>query len=387
MKKTIIILAAILLLTSCKNKKEHKTDDGHNHSETSSVKEENHDNDESIQVTKAQFESSKMELGSLSEQDFPEIVKTTGMIDVPPQSKEIISSFYGGFIKKSSLLIGDTVRKGQAVVTIENPDFVDMQQNYLETKEQISYLKSEYERQKTLYAEKITSQKSYLKAESEYKRKVAILNGLRKKLKMLNISPSSVEQGNITSTITLYSSISGSVSKINVSKGTHIAPADEIMEIINTNHIHIELAVFEKDAMKIKKDQVIRFSIPEISKEIYEAEVHLVGKSIDEQTRTIKVHGHLHKKSKTKFDLGMFVEANIETTSKKAIAVPEDAITEQEENFIVLKQIKEEDDTFTFEPIEVKIGKKYNGFVEIITDKIQKKDKLLIKGGYSLVGA
>ncbi len=388
MKTIYTILIAIVLLTSCKeeNKTEHKKDDDHNHQETSSTKEEHHD-DKEIKVTQAQFESSKMELGSLTEQNFPEIVKTTGMIDVPPQSREIISSFYGGFIKNSKLLIGDNVRKGQAVVTIENPDFIDMQQNYLEVKEEINYLKSEFDRQKMLFDEKITSKKKYLKAESDYKIKVATLKGLHKKLKMLNINIANVEQGNITSTITLFASISGSISKINVSKGTHISPADEIMEIINTNHIHVELAIFEKDAMKIKKDQLIRFKIPEISNETYEAEVHLVGKSIDEQTRTVKVHGHLHHKTKTKFDLGMFVEADIEIKSEKAIAVPEDAIIEDGEHLVILKLEKQENNSYIFEPIEIKIGKKYNGFVEILNNSITKTDKILTKGGYYLVGA
>jgi len=382
MKTIKILTIAILFFTSCKNEKSTNTT---SENKVTTVQETHEDED--IKITKAQFESSKMELGKLSKQDFPEVVKTTGMIDVPPQSVEVISSFYGGYIKKSSLLIGDKVRKGQAVVTIENPDFVDMQQNYLEVKEEMVYLKSEFERQQTLFAEKITSEKKYLKAQSEYKRKVATLSGLRKKLKMLNISPSSVEQGNITSIITLYSTISGSISKINVSKGTHISPSDEIMEIINADHIHIELKVFEKDAMKIKKGQEIRFKIPEVSDKFYDAEVHLVGKSIDEESRTVKVHGHLHHKTKNRFDIGMFVDAEIETVSNKSMALPETAFIEEGEHKVVLKLEKQKNDTYVFKPIDVEIGKTYKGFTEILSDNIKESDTILTKGGYSLVGA
>ncbi len=381
---TYILITTIILFTSCKKEKDHNKNDGYQNETTKS--EDSHE-DEDITVTTAQFESSKMQLGKLSKQDFPEVVKTTGMIDAPPQSIEIISSFYGGYIKKSNLLIGDIVRKGQAVVTIENPEFVDMQQNYLEVKEEIGYLKSEFERQKTLYSEKITSEKNYLKAASNYKRKKATLNGLRKKLKMLNINLSNVEQGNMTSTITLYSSINGSISKINVNKGTHISPADEIMEIINIDHIHIELKVFEKDAMKIKKGQEIRFKIPEVSDEYYDAEVHLVGKSIETDSRTVKVHGHLHHKTKNRFDIGMFVDAEIETVSNKSMALPETAFIEEGEHKVVLKLEKQENGTYIFEPIEVKVGKTYKGFTEILSDNIKETDTVLTKGGYSLVGA
>lgn len=378
-----ILIITILFLSSCKNK-QAETEDKHVHLETEHSDNENH---EEVKITKAQFESSKMQLGSLTKNDFPEVVKTTGMIDVPPQSVEIISSFYGGYVKKSSLLIGDKVRRGQAVVTIENPDFVDMQQQYLEIKAQLNYLKSEYERQKTLFEEKITSQKNYLKAKSDYDLKVATLNGLAKKLKMLNINPSKITSTNITSVITLYTTISGSISKINVSKGTHISPSDEIMEIVNINHIHIELKVFEKDAMKIKKDQKIRFKIPEASNEYFDAEVHLVGKSIDEESRTIKVHGHLHDDTKNTFDIGMFVDAEIEILSKQSFSLPEDAIIEDGEHQVVLKLKKEENGNYFFERIEVEVGKKYKNNIEISSDIISENDKILVKGGYSLIGA
>ncbi len=377
MKKIIIILATLSII-SCNNKPE-----------TTNVKlqTKEHEHGDEIHISKKQFESSKMELGSLSKQNFQEVVKTTGMIDVPPQSKEIITSFYGGYVKKSNLLIGDKVRKGQAVVTIENPEFVDMQQAYLEAKEQLDYLKNEYDRQKTLFDEEITSKKKYLKAQSDYNRKKATYNGLRKKLQMLNISTSSVELGNITSVITLYSSINGSVTKTNVSKGTHISPANEIMEITNTDHIHIELTAFEKDAMKIKKGQEIIFKIPEASGKQFDAEVHLVGKAIDEKTRTIKIHGHLHDETKNTFNIGMFVEAEIEVANQETMALPQTAVIENGEHYVVLKLEQQENGNYTFEPIEVEIGKTYKGYTEIVSDKIKPSDKILTKGGYSLIGA
>ncbi len=371
--KYIILFTSLIILMSC-NKKE-----------TAKAAVEVIETHQDIELSKAQFESSKMALGSMDEKDFPEVIKATGMIDVPPQSKEIVTSFYGGYVKKSSLLVGDKVRKGQVLVSIENPEFVDMQQNYLEIKDQLAYLQNEYERQKTLFEEKITSQKKYLKAKSEYNRQLTALNGLAKKLKMLNINPNQLNASNIASSITLYSSINGSVTKVNVSKGTHISPSDEILEIVNTDHIHVELTVFEKDAMKIKENQVIRFKISEASDKYYDAEVHLVGKTIDEKSRTIKVHGHLKNETKNTFNIGMFVDAFIEISNKKSFALPEDAIVEQEDEKVVFILEKEENNHLIFETEEVKVGRTYNGFTEILSDNLKDK-KIVIKGAYDLSG-
>ena len=256
--------------------------------------------DDRIFVSNTQFEHSNMTLGSITEHPFPLTVKTNGMIDVPPENRAVVNAIMGGNIKTTPLLIGDKVRKGQALVTIENPEFVRMQQEYMEINVQLSYLKSELERQQTMVAEKITSQKSFLKAESTYKMAKARYNGLRKQLEMLNISPLKVEAGIINSVATIYAPIAGSITKINVNKGTFVSPSTEILEIINNDHIHLELSVFEKDIMKLKKGQKINFKLPESSTEIYKAEVHLIGTSIEEN-RTIDVHGHIENESELNF--------------------------------------------------------------------------------------
>ncbi|QRM88439.1 efflux RND transporter periplasmic adaptor subunit [Lacinutrix sp. WUR7] len=335
-------------------------------------------------ITKAQFEGEKMAFGSLSEYDFNETIKVNGMIDVPPKNKSSVTTFTGGYITKTPLLIGDSVKKGQLLVTLENPEFVELQQNYLEVAEQLNYLKSEYHRQKTLFEEKITSEKNYLKAESAYKSNLAHYNGLRKKLQMLNLNPSSVEQGRISSTINLYAPISGHVTKVYVSNGTYVSPSDVIMEIVDIDHIHLELSVFEKDIMQIKKDQKILFTIPEASNKTFEAEVHLVGTTIDEQTRRVKVHGHVDN-DKENFIVGMFVDADIIVDSTKSMGLPKEAIMEVGDAFYVLVLEEQHAEEFQLEKVKLELGKQTEMHVEILNAEVLKDKQILVKGNSMLL--
>src|SRR5690606_33362033 len=91
--------------------------------------------DDIVHLSKAQFENAKMEVGQLTEKPFAETVQTSGMIDVPPQSRAVISAFAGGYIKNTPLLVGNKVSKGQRLVTLENPESLNMQQNYLRSEE------------------------------------------------------------------------------------------------------------------------------------------------------------------------------------------------------------------------------------------------------------
>ena len=369
MKKLFYIFILGVFLTACKQ----------------DVKEEmTAQNEDEISISAAQFQNMKMEIGSPIEQDFNVGIKATGKIDVPPINRVKITSFLGGYIKSTHLLIGDKVKKGQALVTLENTDFIDIQKDYLEVAEQISYLKSEYERQKTLYDEKITSQKNYLKAESDYKRANGMYQSLKKKLQVLNISPAQVQKGNLTSTITIYAPIAGDVTVMNANVGMFMAPSDIILEIVDTDHLHVELAIFEKDILKVKEGQNILFTVPQASKEEFNAKVVLVGKSIEGNDRTIMIHGHLDDAIKQRLLTGMFVEATILTDSKKGLGIPVDAlITENNKNFVLLLQ--ENKGNYIFKKTLVNIGEKSEKYVEILPNEtINENSKIVTKGVFDL---
>jgi len=375
MNYKITLLIAFLLLTACGSKEAKNT---------ISESEGATNTDDRIYVTKAQFEHNKMTLGALEDQEFPKVVKTTGMIDVPPENKSIINAMMGGYIKTTPLLIGDEVKKGQQLVTLENPEFITLQQNYLETKEQLSYLKAEYDRQKTMVEEKITSQKNYLKAESDYYTATARYNGLRKQLSLLNISISEVEKGNITSVVAIYSPIAGSITKVNVARGTFVSPGTPIMEIIDHDHVHIELSVFEKDIMQLKKGQEIQFTIPEASEEQYEAEVYLIG-TVIENNRTVKVHGHLKDETKANFLVGMFVQADIITSSVAKKALPEAAVIDLDGVYTILQLDTADDTGYYFKVTEIESDYNYNGFSAVTDSENLKDSKFLTNGAFKLL--
>ncbi len=334
---------------------------------------------EDVSITKAQFEGEDMAFGTLVEFDFNQSIKANGMIDVPPHNKSSVTTFVAGYITKTPLLVGDRVKKGQLLVTLENTEFVEIQQNYLEVAEQLNYLKSEFTRQKTLYDEQITSEKNYLKAESTYKSNLAHYNGLQKKLQMMNINPSNVLAGNISTTINLYAPIDGYVTKVNVSNGTYVSTSEVIMEIVDTDHIHLELSVFEKDIMNVKKGQKILFKIPEASGKSFEAEVHLVGTTIDDKTRRVKVHGHFDNDQEN-FIVGMFIDAEIITDTQKQLGLPREAVIEVGDNAFALVLVEQNENGFNFEKVKLELGNQTENSFEILNAEALKDKQIVIKG-------
>ncbi|NHE57235.1 efflux RND transporter periplasmic adaptor subunit [Cyclobacterium plantarum] len=342
---------------------------------------------ETYEISTTQFQSSNMTLGTMEKVPFHEVVKAKGMIDVPPENRAAVSSYFGGTVKEIRLLPGQSVKKGQELFVLENPDYVQIQQDFLEAKGQLAYLQSDYERQKNLVQDSISSQKKFLKAESDYTVTRARVASLGKKLALMNIDPSTFTIENIRTSLSVRSPISGYVTEVAISKGAFLTPSQMAVTIVNTDHVHLEMNVFEKDLAKISVGQPIRFRIQEDNSKEYEAFIYLISKTIDPEERTLGIHGHLvDEKLAERFNPGMYVEAVIYTTSEEKWALPKDALVEIEGYFYVLTLQNSPETGYTLIKREVKTGLSNSSHVEILDSPgLDETTKFLLNGTFNLI--
>lgn len=353
----IRILASILfLLVACNS--------GNNTSNTN----ENPTTDDRIFVSNEQFEKNGMSLIKALETDFPQTISVSGTIDVPPQNKAVITAIMGGYVKNIPLLQGDMVKKGQVLLSVENQEFVRLQQQYLEIQQQLEYLKSEYHRQKTLSEEKIASEKNFLKAQSDYNSALAQLSGLKKQLQLINVNVKDLHFNTISSVLPIYSPIDGNISEILVEQGAFVSATSPLLKVINNEKWLLELTVFEKDAVHLQKDQTVVFKVPEVSKtQQYTAKIVQITTSVD-QTRSIKVYAKIDTQQSVNFLSGMFATADIITASYKSFALPEVATAETENGLFVLRLNEKTDKGYYFDQVPLTSPKVNKGFVEVKTD-------------------
>lgn len=339
-----------------------------------------------IIITQAQFEKAQMTWDSLSDHTFSDFILTNGMVDIPAEGRFDISSYFGGNIIQFDLLVGQKVQKGQVLFTVENPEFVQMQQDYLDAMSQLSYLKSDYERQKILNAENISSQKNFAKAESDYKSTLAKTESLRKKLQLVNISTNDLDPSKITSKAHNYAPISGYIESIKVNQGTYLNPSDIALTIINKDHLHIELNVFEQDAIALEIGQQVTFYLPDNKSREFKGKIFLIGQSINEK-RMLNVHVHLDdEKDGNLLVPGMFIEAKIAVKSSKNTALPAASIINANEVNYVLLLTKKEDDLYYLKKTKVDIGLQDDQMVEILTEKEFAPGTLFLsRGGFQLI--
>jgi cobalt-zinc-cadmium efflux system membrane fusion protein len=373
----VFLLSAFLLLNTCNKQADEGIEIAASSEEVS---------DGLVTVTPQQYEQAKMQLGTLQAQDLPNIVTASGMIDVPPGQQAAVSAYAGGYVKNIQLVPGQMVRKGQRLFTLENPELLVLQQNYLETIAQLAYLKADYQRQETLADENIASQKNNLKATADYQATLARAEGLKARLQLLGINTKDLTPTTLANNMAIYAPISGYISEVNAMPGMYLQPQDVALKIINTSNLHVELEVFEKDILSIKIGQKILFRIPDTGTKTYEAEVHIIQKTLDPETRLVRVHGELNQPEGLLLP-GMYVSAEILTNDSKGMSIPETALVSAGETTYLLVLKERTPQQVTFEQRMVKMGTQRDGWVQILNpEAFQTQDSILVEGAFNLIG-
>ncbi len=387
MKNILIVLFLLTGIWACGKKQEEKQQ------EAAHQEQEHHEGEGNVvELTKAQYETAGVELGTASTRNLSDVVTANGVIDIPPQNLVSISAPLGGFVRKTELLQGMHVRKGQVLATIENPDFIQIQQDFLETESKLEYAQQEYSRQLELSKENINAQKVLQQATSEVKTQKARLAGLKERLVTAGINLSTLQKGTIVNSATIHSPISGSVTTVNVNLGKYVNPTDVMFEIVDTDHLHVELSIFEQDIPKIKLGQLVRFTVSNNPGKEYLAKVYLINQKINED-RTVRVHCHLEKDEPGLLPQN-FVKAVIEIGANPVLALPDGAIVDFEGASYVFIQRPEaagtdstskESEGTTFEMIQVTKGVSENGYTQIKSPQGFESQKIVLKGAYALL--
>ncbi|HUQ66582.1 MAG TPA: efflux RND transporter periplasmic adaptor subunit [Flavitalea sp.] len=337
--------------------------------------------DTTVQVTDDQIINAGIETGMLQLKNISSALKVSGAIDVPPQNIVSVSEPLGGYLKSTRLLPGMAVRKGQAIASMEDPQYIQLQQDYLTAKAKLVYAEQEYNRQKELNQSKASSDKVFQQAQTEYSTVNVLVNSLAEKLRLININPSRLSAANISASISLYAPISGYVSKVNVNIGKYVTPSEVLFEIINPASIHLALNVFEKDVPRLHIGQrILTYSNANPEKK-YTCKIILIGHDYSED-RSVEVHAHFEEFDKALIP-GTYMNAEVETQNKDVYALPSDAVvTYENEHFVFVEKSKG-----TFEITQVVAGNTQNGFIEIDSTSVNnlKDKKIAVKGAYSLL--
>ena len=398
---TVLILA--FAVASCGKTK--TAEDEHEHGEEAHAHEEGAT---AVTITDAQYKQLDIQLGTVEQKNLTATLRASGVLKVPPQNKANVTAAFGGTVQQILVQEGDYVKKGQALATLTNPQFVTMQQDFLDTQAQLTFAEADYNRQKELAEKNVTAEKTYQQATANYNSLRAKASGLRQQLGMLGVNASQLAHDNIASVASVRSPINGNVSHIDVNIGSTVEPSNPLMDVVDNSQLHLDLFVFEQDLPKVRNGQSVDITLTNLPGKHYTAKVFAVGSAFEGNSKSVPVHAAITG-DKTGLIEGMNVTANIGTGTDAVAAVPNSAITSFAGNDYVFIQTEAQhaegepehehanehaDDhahsvgeaAFAFERVQIKRGTTDGGYTEIIPlADLPEGAKIVVNGAFYLM--
>ena len=331
-------------------------------------------------LSNVQVKSVELSFGNLEMKTISSSIKVNGKIDVPPQNLVSVSVPMGGFLKSTKLLPGMHLSKGEVIATLEDQQYIQLQEDYLITKSKLELAELEFNRQKDLNQSKASSDKLFQQARATFQALKISQNALAEKLRLININPKMLNENSISKSIQLFSPFSGFVSKVNVNIGKYVNPSDVLFELVDPNDIHLNLKVFEKDLIQMAVGQkVIAFTNSRPNKK-YDCSIILISQDIASD-RTAEIHCHFDQYDRDLLP-GMYMNAEIDLKNTQSLSVPEESVVSFEgHNYLFVKTNKKN----TFELLEAEIGNAENGWSQVLNPEIFQTKQIVVKGSYGLL--
>lgn len=392
--KFFMVPALSLLLLACGGEQEKAP-------ETTEEAHEEHAYEEGLELSEAQIKAVGILIGDLERKNLTAVVKASGVLAVPPQNAAQVNVLSGGIIRKINVIEGQRVSKGEVLVTIENQELLQLQQEYLTAKGGFSYVEAEYSRQQQLKAANAGTGKAQQLAEANYNAERAKIKALEQQLKQYGISLSRLAAGNLSTQVPVLAPINGTIGKINAETGSYAQPGVSIMDIVDNSKIHADLLVFEKDLANIKVGQQVDFQLTNQKNEPIAGVIYGINKSFENDSKGVVVHTVIQKPGANLIP-GMYVTGLIAVGTQLSDAVPVDALVRsagREYIFIVLDEEEHRHDevesgkhqeenagkSVHFKKVEVRAGVTQLGYTAITSlEQLPAGVKLVKKGAFYL---
>ncbi len=332
-----------------------------------------------IQLTDEQMDYNQIKVGKLDKGVVFHTVKATGMIDVPPNFSLKLSSPIQAYVSKIMVLPGDRVTKGETVGHLTHPSIAATQQDYLSTKARLSFVQTDLERKAKLLEGKAVSQREFDQLRSDEINLKSQLKSLDAELRRLGINKSKLTAENVSQTIPLKAPIGGVITDLFTKTGEYVAASNPIMSILNREHEHVELQVFQNDLSKVMKGMEVRLKLPGNDLQ-YDGEVFLVNTQLNSETLSANVHVHPHEGFPHLPIIAVVFGEVVYQSDSGYILSKSEIIKEGNSNFIFIETAN------GFNKQAIEIGHDDGENVQILGPKFVFDQKVVVKGNYYLNG-
>ncbi len=293
---------------------------------------------------------------------------------------------YAGRIGRVYVRVGDAVRKGQPLYTIDSPDLIQAESTLIAAAGVYRLATEALARARGLYAARGIAQKDLQQAVSDQQTAAGNYEAARKTLRLFGKSGREIDaiaaRRRVDRALVVVSPVSGQVTARAAQAGLYVQPgtAPAPVSVADRAKVWLNANVAESDLPSIRKGAAVRARLMAFPDREFLGEVDVVGAAVDPVTHTAVVRsvlrdpaGDLHP--------GMLARFVIQAGDPiDGVAVPQDAVVREGDGTMTVWVTT---DQRQFTRRVVKTGMRQDGFVRIVAG-LQAGEMVVGKGALLL---
>jgi cobalt-zinc-cadmium efflux system membrane fusion protein len=346
---------------------------------------EDHGHKGRIQLNDSRRSAAGIEVVLCGRRSLPEIVRTTGTVEVDADRVAHLASRQAGTVLDVSEKghLGIRVEKGDELSTIHSLEFGKAQTDYLKVLALQGLRQKTYAREKDLADRKISSGRELLEAEAELSQAKIDLQAAQNQLEVLGLGKEEIDAlvaGKAhLGCMSLRAPIEGTIIEKHVVRGEHVGTETNLFTIADLDRLWLFADIYERDLARVAKGQRAEGRLAGYPDSTFAGQISHVGETMSVETRTLKVRIEVENKQ-GKLKPGMFASVDIAVAERpNCLSLPESAIQSQRQIPIVFV----EEDKNVFERRPVRLGIRFGGFVEIL-DGVKEGESVVTSGSFLL---
>lgn len=323
---------------------------------------------ESVQLTDSQLGSIKV--GTVTDRDFPVHKDAVGNIDFNEDMNVQVFTPYQGRIIQTFAELGDTVKKGQTLFSIESSDFIAAQSNLISAAATLDQTSSALTRAKKLYAAQAIDQNDYETAVANEQSAEGALRASRHAVAIFGKSEADIDRivaaRQVETALLVRSPISGRITARNAAPGLLEQPGNPPApySVTDLSTMWMLADVIEADSPDLKVGQDVTVSVAALSGRVFTGKVAAIGAMVDPNSRRVTLRSEI-KDSQHELRPGMFATFVISTGAPvHAPAVPLNGVVREGDGTMSVWVVSNDRHRFTRRTVT--IGLQSDGYDQII---------------------
>jgi cobalt-zinc-cadmium efflux system membrane fusion protein len=314
-----LLVCSVLLLSACKK---------------ATVQEASNTETDAMRVLAPESLQAQIQVSEVVSQEMSDTLRAAGQIDFDEQALTRIGASVTGRVTQIQATLGQVVNKGDTLALINSSELSGSQLAYLKARSEKELHRRNLERAKTLFEADVISAAELQRRESEYEIASAETRAAQDQLRVLGVSPKSIERlgstGTIDSVASVMATIKGVVVERKIAAGQVVQPSDVLFAVADLSRVWAVAQVPEQQVGQVKVGQSVSIEVPALGHEKLEGKLIYVGQTVNPETRTVLVRTELDNKS-GRLKPSMLASMLIESAPLQRLVVPITAVVRQDD--------------------------------------------------------